>query len=54
VRSLENPVFQLKMALVASAIVVILLPYKNHRILAILSLSLWIGIVFAGRWIAYY
>jgi len=53
VRSLENPVFQLKMALLASAIVVILLPFKN-RIIAIVSLSLWVGIVFAGRWIAYY
>jgi ABC-type transport system involved in cytochrome c biogenesis permease subunit len=53
VRSLENPVFQLKMALLVSAIVVFLLPFKS-RIIATLSLSLWIGIVFAGRWIAYY
>jgi hypothetical protein len=53
VRSLENPVFQLKMALLVSAIVVTLLPYKN-RITAITSLSLWVGIVFAGRWIAYW
>ena len=52
-RSLANPVFQLKMALLVSAIVVILLPFKN-RIVAIVSLSLWVGIVFAGRWIAYY
>ena len=53
VRSLENPVFQLKMALLATAIVVALLPYKN-RAVAVASLSLWIGIVFAGRWIAYW
>jgi hypothetical protein len=53
VRSLANPVFQLKMALLLSAIAVFLLPFKN-RIVATLSLSLWIGIVFAGRWIAYY
>ncbi len=53
VRSLENPVFQLKMALLVCAIVVILLPFKN-RIVALASLSLWVGIVFAGRWIAYY
>jgi len=53
VRSLENPVFQLKMALLVCAIVVSLLPYKN-RPAAVASLSLWIGIVFAGRWIAYW
>ena len=53
VRSLANPVFQLKMALLACAVVVLLLPFKN-RAGAIVSLSLWIGIVFAGRWIAYY
>lgn len=53
VRSLENPVFQLKMALLACAIVVMLLPFKS-RIIAIVSLPLWVGIVFAGRWIAYY
>jgi hypothetical protein len=53
VRSLENPVFQLKMALLASALAVFLLQFRN-RIVATLSLSLWIGIVFAGRWIAYY
>ena len=53
VRSLENPVFQLKMALLVSALAVFLLPFRN-RIVATLSLSLWIGIVFAGRWIAYY
>ena len=53
VRSLENPVFQLKMALLACAIAVMLLPFKN-RIVAIVSLPLWVGIVFAGRWIAYW
>ncbi len=53
VRSLENPIFQLKMALLVCAVAVTLLPYKN-RMVAVASLSLWIGIVFAGRWIAYY
>src|SRR5712671_5180036 len=32
VRSLANPVFQLKMALLASALVVILLPFKNRTL----------------------
>ena len=53
VRSLENPIFQLKMTLLVCAIAVSLLPYKN-RMVAVAALSLWIGIVFAGRWIAYY
>jgi hypothetical protein len=52
-RSLANPVFQLKMALLVSAIVVTLLPFRN-RLIAIVSMALWVGIVFAGRWIAYY
>jgi len=52
-RSLENPVFQLKMTLLVSAIVVTLLPFRN-RIVAVASLALWCAIVLAGRWIAYY
>jgi len=52
-RSLENPVFQLKMTLLVSAVVVTLLPFRN-RIVAVASLALWCAIVFAGRWIAYY
>jgi len=71
VRSLESPVFQLKMALLAAAMVVTLsyqVPLGRDpsfwdlsigwrggaRIIAVLSLLLWAGIVFAGRWIAYY
>jgi|SRR5215813_1894834 len=70
-RSLQNPVFQLKMCLVITAIAITLCfqaPLRNNAgfwdatvarrgaslALAILSLALWIGIVFAGRWIAYY
>src|SRR5467141_1727408 len=53
-RSLANPVFQLKMALLVAAIAVTAALHKESRIIAILSLSLWVGIVFAGRWIAYY
>ena len=53
-RSLANPVFQLKMLLLLAAIAVTAAFHKESRIIAILSLSLWAGIVFAGRWIAYY
>jgi len=70
-RSLESPVFQLKMALLLAAIMVTLsyqVPLGRDssywdlsvirraaaRIIAVLSLLLWTGIVFAGRWIAYY
>jgi hypothetical protein len=71
VRSLESPVFQLKMALLVVAMIVTL-SYQvalgsdpsfwdlsigrreGARIIAVLSLLVWAGIVFAGRWIAYY
>jgi hypothetical protein len=70
-RSLANPVFQLKMALLAAAIIVTLsyqVPLGRNpafwevstgrrgaaQFIAVLSLLLWVGIVFAGRWIAYY
>jgi hypothetical protein len=69
-RALKNPIFQLKMLLVLSAIAVTLVyqvPLKRepsfwtltsgHRaaalLLALVSLCIWIAIVFAGRWIAY-
>jgi hypothetical protein len=71
VRSLESPVFQLKMALLVAAMIVTLsyqVPLGRDPsfwdfsigrrggagIIAVLSLLLWTGIVFAGRWIAYY
>jgi len=53
-RSLANPVFQLKMLLLLTAITVTAALHKGSRIIAIASLLLWVGIVFAGRWIAYY
>jgi hypothetical protein len=53
-RSLANSVFQLKMLLLLAAIAVTAAFHKGPRIVAVLSLALWIGIVFAGRWIAYY
>jgi len=52
-RSLANPVFQLKMLLLLAAIGVTAF-FKGPRLIAVLSLALWIGIVFAGRWIAYF
>jgi hypothetical protein len=53
-RSLANPAFQLKMLLILAAITVTAAFHKGPRIIAVVSLSLWVGIVFAGRWIAYY
>jgi hypothetical protein len=53
-RSLANPVFQLKMLLLLAAIAATTALREGSRIIAILSLLLWVGIVFAGRWIAYY
>jgi hypothetical protein len=66
-RSLENPVFRLKMALLVGAMLVTLgyqMPLSRDpsywdtrrwaaQIIAVVSLLLWVGIVFAGRWIAY-
>ncbi len=67
-RSLKNPVFQLKMALLVAAMAMT----ATHQVFArerfaadpngrssallivIPSLALWTAIVFAGRWIAYY
>jgi hypothetical protein len=70
-RSLKNPAFQLKMALLVTVLVVTALyqlllrrdpalgsPASSHRgtatAIATLSMLLWSGIIFAGRWIAYY
>jgi Family of unknown function (DUF6644) len=69
-RSLLNPAFQLKMMLLASALIVTsLVPLLQRRIvggsdlasqyrgtavvIAVASMLLWTGIIFAGRWIAY-
>jgi hypothetical protein len=71
VRSLQNPVFALKMCLLVGAIAVtgvyplwlrndpaFAAPGAVSRAaawpIAILSLLLWAGIIFAGRWIAYF
>jgi predicted tellurium resistance membrane protein TerC len=65
-RSLTNPAFQLKMLMLLIAILITLHFQRNwhnnhsyaqadigNRLLSIASLALWIGIVAAGRWIAY-
>ena len=69
-RSLENPAFVLKMALLAVSIVVNLgyqAPLRRNpefwelstrrrrtgQVIAFLSLALWVGVLFSGRWIAY-
>jgi hypothetical protein len=67
-RALKNNIFQIKMLLVLAAIVVTLLittPLKRNAahwdsragtatLAALASVSLWVGILFAGRWIAYF
>jgi len=69
-RSLENPSFALKMALLAAAIGLTLLSQRLYartparprtlqpasmaaRGLGVASIAAWVGIVLAGRWIAY-
>ena len=67
-RSLKNNIFQLKMLLVIVAILVTLyctVPLKKNaahwdgraglgKLVALVSVCLWVGIIFAGRWIAYF
>jgi len=63
-RSLENPSFAIKMALLAAAIGLTLLCKRSvvapgwgggaaTRGLSVASMAVWVGIVLAGRWIAY-
>jgi hypothetical protein len=69
-RSLLNPAFQLKMAMLAAVLcitAVTVRPLRNSpgywgvtpvrrglaRSSAIVSSGLWVGVLFAGRWIAY-
>jgi hypothetical protein len=67
-RSLVNPLFQIKMALLVVAIVLTLLMRAGlaptlrqggdsapatAKMLALILILVWIAIVFAGRWIAY-
>jgi cytochrome bd-type quinol oxidase subunit 2 len=62
-RTITNPVFYLKMAMLAVVIVLTLWltaaarrvekPTRVQTVIAALALLLWIGIIFAGRFIAY-
>jgi hypothetical protein len=65
-RSLENSAFQLKMVLLLSIVTLTFAVQKRidtnrwsassrlwHTGFPLLSLLLWVGVVFAGRWIAY-
>ena len=59
-RYFDNPMFQLKFSLLAPAIVLAAIIQRRRTFdgpvakgLALLSLTLWIGVVMAGRWIAY-
>ena len=65
-RSLTNPAFQIKMVMLLAVLFITFFLQrkwqKDHShaqtdatsyLLAILSLGLWVGIVAAGRWIAY-
>jgi cytochrome bd-type quinol oxidase subunit 2 len=64
-RTITNPVFYLKMCLLATVILVTLWlasaarrygdsPPGLHKLLAGITLVLWIGIIFCGRFIAYF
>ena len=62
-RYFANPIFGIKFALLLPAIVLAIVlqyllkknPERRHsvKIIAALSLVLWLGVVMAGRWIAY-
>src|SRR4030081_3712208 len=68
-RALKNPVFQVKVVLVIAAVVVTCIfqrmrrkpalgaptrgPRAAPRVIAAISMVLWVSIIFAGRWIAY-
>jgi uncharacterized membrane protein SirB2 len=68
-RALKNPVFQLKIVLVIAAVVVTCIFQRMRRnpglgdpargarsaarLVAFVSMALWVSIIFAGRWIAY-
>ncbi len=67
-RALKNNIFQIKMLLVIGAVAVtayFAAPLKKNpafwdgrvaagKVIALISVALWCGIIFAGRWIAYF
>jgi high-affinity K+ transport system ATPase subunit B len=63
-RTITNPVFYAKMVMLAVVVVITLWlsavarrqferPSGIHMVMAAVSMVLWIGIIFAGRFIAY-
>lgn len=59
-RYFANPVFQIKFALLVPAVALTVVFRRMDRkegaaakVVAVLSLCLWIGVALAGRWIAY-
>jgi hypothetical protein len=68
-RSLASPAFQLKMALLVCVASLLLLyqsriarlarsstgaaTFRPGKVITVVALLLWVGIIFAGRWIAY-
>ena len=66
-RALKNPVFQVKVVLVIAAVIVTCVFQRLRRnpafgedgsrpasrVIAAISMALWVSIIFAGRWIAY-
>ena len=59
-RYFDNPIFRLKFALMVPAIATTVAFHRRPDargrlavVLAVVSLALWIGVVLAGRWIAY-
>ena len=67
-RSLASPAFQLKMALLVCVASLLLLyqsrigrlarsstsvVFRPGKVITVVALLLWVGIIFAGRWIAY-
>jgi hypothetical protein len=59
-RYFDNPIFRLKFALMVPAIATTVAFHRRPEargrlavLLAALSLALWVGVVLAGRWIAY-
>ena len=60
-RYVDNPIFQLKFTLLVPAVALAAafhrlrprVPGVAFRMLAAISLVLWLGVVMAGRWIAY-
>jgi hypothetical protein len=59
-RSLANIAFQIKMLFLLTALIISLYMFSRieksqyiSKIYCLLAITMWLGIVFSGRWIAY-